>query len=65
MAFGSTVDAVEWCMEVQQALMTEVDWPKALLDHPGAAEEWDDINQRYVSATLIDLLRERKAHTPF
>ena len=46
MAFGSTADAVEWCMDVQLALMS-ADWPKELIDHPGAAEEWDEINERY------------------
>jgi hypothetical protein len=47
MAFASTEDAVEWCMEVQLSLVHNVEWPKALLDHPGAAEEWDEINERY------------------
>jgi hypothetical protein len=45
MAFGSTADAVEWCMDVQLALVS-ADWPKELIDHPGAAEEWDEINER-------------------
>lgn len=46
MAFASTLDAVTWCMDVQHALVHQVDWPKGLLDHPGAAEEWDEINER-------------------
>ncbi|ELR20409.1 serine/threonine protein kinase, putative [Acanthamoeba castellanii str. Neff] len=45
MAFASMLDAVEWSMDVQRSLM-EVEWPKALLEHPGAAEEWDDIHER-------------------
>jgi hypothetical protein len=52
MAFASTLDAVEWCMAAQQALLDDVEWPKALLDHPGAAEEWNDIHERYHYATL-------------
>jgi hypothetical protein len=47
MAFASTLDAVEWCMDAQQALLRDVEWPAALLAHPGAAEEWDDIQERY------------------
>lgn len=30
---------------MQQALL-KVRWPEALLDHPGAAEEWGDIDDR-------------------
>jgi class 3 adenylate cyclase len=66
MAFASMLDAVEWSMDVQRSLM-EVEWPKALLEHPGAAEEWDDIHERYLSswaakasffsATETDLVR--------
>jgi hypothetical protein len=47
MAFASTLDAVEWCIDVQRSLM-EVEWPKELLEHPGAAEEWDDIHEPYL-----------------
>jgi hypothetical protein len=49
MAFGSTTDAVEWCMEAQLALVQCADWPEALIEHPGAAEEWDEIKERYVT----------------
>jgi len=35
-------------MAAQRALMDSVEWPKALLDHPGAPEEWDDINEQCV-----------------
>jgi class 3 adenylate cyclase len=40
-AFQHTSDAVQWCMEAQKALV-DLSWPEALLDHPGAAEEWND-----------------------
>lgn len=45
LAFQSPLDALEWCMDVQQALI-KVEWPEALLDHPGASEEWGDIDDR-------------------
>jgi hypothetical protein len=45
MAFQTASDAMEWCMEAQQELV-KVEWPSALLDHPGAAEEWSDIDDR-------------------
>jgi class 3 adenylate cyclase len=45
MAFQLASDAVAWCCEVQQALL-KVDWPEALLSHPGAAEEWGDTDDR-------------------
>jgi class 3 adenylate cyclase len=47
MAFQSASDAVAWCSEVQQALL-RVEWPEALLEHPGAAEEWGDTDDRYL-----------------
>jgi class 3 adenylate cyclase len=46
MAFQNTSDALEWCMEAQQALVHSVEWPEALLNHPGAAEEWGDTDER-------------------
>jgi hypothetical protein len=46
MTFHSTVDALEWCMAAQQALV-DVDWPEALLAHPAAAEEFDPRGSRY------------------
>jgi serine/threonine protein kinase len=49
MAFQSASDAVAWCGEVQQALL-RVEWPEALLEHPGAAEEWGDTDDRYALA---------------
>jgi class 3 adenylate cyclase len=48
LAFQSVLDAVEWCMEAQHALANTVQWPEALLDHPGAAEEWGDADKRIV-----------------
>jgi class 3 adenylate cyclase len=47
MSFQQTSDALEWCMEAQQELV-KVDWPKGLLDHPGAAEEWGDTDDRLI-----------------
>lgn len=34
-------------MAVQQALL-KLDWPEALLDHPGASEEWGDTDDRVI-----------------
>jgi class 3 adenylate cyclase len=45
MAFQHTADALAWCLEVQQDLLA-VAWPEALLEHPGAAEEWSDVDGR-------------------
>jgi class 3 adenylate cyclase len=45
MAFQHTADAMAWCLEVQQNLLN-VTWPEALLEHPGAAEEWSDVDDR-------------------
>jgi hypothetical protein len=45
MAFQQVADALAWCCEVQRALVT-VEWPEALLEHPGAAEEWGDTDDR-------------------
>ncbi len=39
MTFQHTNNALEWCQEVQQELI-RTEWPKELLEHPGAAEEW-------------------------
>jgi class 3 adenylate cyclase len=50
MAFQHTVDALSWCSEVQKALLN-VEWPEALMDHPGAAEEWGDTDDRFSSYT--------------
>jgi class 3 adenylate cyclase len=44
-AFADPLRALEWCMDVQKALLT-VEWPEALLAHPGAAEEWGDVDDR-------------------
>ncbi len=49
MAFQRAVDALAWCSEVQQALL-KVEWPEALLEHPGAAEEWGDTDDRYAQS---------------
>jgi hypothetical protein len=50
MAFQTAADAVAWCCDVQKALLA-VDWPDTLLEHPGAAEEWGDTDDRYVYQT--------------
>ncbi len=47
MAFQETVHALQWCEEVQQELV-KAEWPEALLEHPGAAEEWGDTDDRVV-----------------
>ena len=47
MAFQNTSDALEWCMEAQQELV-KLAWPEALLDHPGAAEEWGEADNRVI-----------------
>src|SRR5687768_4605641 len=35
------------CTAVQQELL-KAEWPEALLDHPGAAEEWGDVDDRVI-----------------
>jgi class 3 adenylate cyclase len=45
MAFQHPADALAWCADVQRALL-DIEWPEALLDHPGAAEEWGDTDDR-------------------
>jgi class 3 adenylate cyclase len=40
-AFTDPVEAVKWCMDVQQALL-DADWPSELLDSPDAGLEHDD-----------------------
>ncbi len=47
MAFQHTINALEWCEEVQQELV-KVEWPEALLEHPGASEEWGDTDDRVI-----------------
>jgi hypothetical protein len=49
MAFADPVDALEWCMDVQQVLLT-AEWPEGILEHPGAAEEWGDVDDKYLPA---------------
>jgi hypothetical protein len=51
MAFHTPSEALAWCSEVQRALLA-VAWPEALLDHPGAAEEWGDTDDRFVATCL-------------
>jgi len=46
MAFSDPICALSWCIDVQKQLATAVSWPKELLEHPAAAEEWDEIHQR-------------------
>jgi hypothetical protein len=45
MAFQHTKDAIDWCIQSQIALV-QANWPEALLQHPGAAEEWADTDDR-------------------
>ncbi len=47
MVFTNAVNAVGWCSEAQQELI-KVEWPEALLEHPGAAEEWGDTDDRLI-----------------
>lgn len=52
MAFHTPAEALAWCCEVQRALL-EAAWPEALLEHPGAAEEWGDTDDRYRDIALL------------
>lgn len=45
MVFQEASDAIEWCMASQKALL-DAEWPAALLKHPGAAEEWGDVDDK-------------------
>jgi serine/threonine protein kinase/ABC-type phosphate transport system substrate-binding protein len=45
LAFQRTEDALAWCMSAQQTL-NQLEWPEGLLEHPGAAEEWGDTDDR-------------------
>ncbi|AGO85889.2 Serine/threonine protein kinase [Pandoravirus salinus] len=45
LAFERVADAVAWCAAAQRALL-EVPWPRVLLDHPAAAEEWGGADDR-------------------
>lgn len=48
MIFPMASNALAWCVEVQQALVN-LEWPEALLEHPGAAEERaDTADDRYL-----------------
>jgi hypothetical protein len=47
MAFQLPSDALAWCSHVQTELL-DAEWPAALLEHPGAAEEWGDTDDRYL-----------------
>jgi hypothetical protein len=49
LAFQHIEDALEWCMDVQAALL-HASWPESLLKHPGAAEEGDE---RYCFSSLL------------
>jgi hypothetical protein len=55
MAFQQVTDALAWCSDVQRALL-EVEWPEALLEHPGAAEEWGDTDDRYDHQLALSVL---------
>jgi serine/threonine protein kinase/2',3'-cyclic-nucleotide 2'-phosphodiesterase (5'-nucleotidase family) len=46
-AFQEVSPALEWCMDVQQALL-DVEWPEALLAHPAAAEELGDVEDKVI-----------------
>jgi hypothetical protein len=54
MAFQQAADALAWCSDVQKALLA-VEWPEALLEHPGAAEEWGDTDDRYALPLLLSI----------
>ncbi len=47
MIFQHTVNALEWCQDVQQELV-KAEWPESLLEHPGASEEWGDTDDRVI-----------------
>ncbi len=47
MGFHRTIDALEWCDEVQQELVN-AEWPEPLMEHPGAAMEWGDTDDRVI-----------------
>nr|UDO47406.1 ser/thr kinase [Pandoravirus massiliensis] len=51
MVFERTADALAWCAAVQRALL-EVPWPRAVLDHPAAAEEWGGADDRVIFCGL-------------
>jgi hypothetical protein len=51
MAFQHAKDALDWCMQAQIALV-QADWSEVLLQHPGAAEEWADTDDRYPQPSL-------------
>jgi hypothetical protein len=44
--FQSTLDAMEYCMAAQHALMHSIEWPEALLRHPAASVEFGDSDNR-------------------
>ncbi|AGO82793.1 Serine/threonine protein kinase [Pandoravirus dulcis] len=51
LAFERISDAVAWCAAAQRALL-EVQWPRVLLDHPAAAEEWGGADDRVLFCGL-------------
>lgn len=51
-AFQDPLDALEWCMDAQRSLL-EAEWPATLLEHPGAAEEWGDTDDRYIPLAFL------------
>ena len=46
-AFQHTNDALAWCGAAQKTLLTK-QWPEELLAHPGAAEEWGDMDDMII-----------------
>ncbi len=38
-----------------QAQLVGLEWPEALLDHPGAAEEWGDVNDKVIYKGMSSL----------
>jgi class 3 adenylate cyclase len=46
-AFREVDTALAWCEDTQRELLG-LDWPEALLGHPGAAEEWGGTDDRVV-----------------
>ncbi|BCU03993.1 serine/threonine protein kinase [Pandoravirus japonicus] len=51
LAFERIDDAVAWCAAAQRALL-EVPWPRVLLDHPAAIEEWGGADDRVLFCGL-------------
>lgn len=44
-AFSEVGAALDWCADMQRQLL-KINWPPELLEHPGAAEEWGNKDDR-------------------